>query len=130
MCLEWGNDMTVQDWTPPPGFIVVSSQVSGIEIFAPAPPEEEKTDAQTFRCPQCHGITAYDAGDQQLVCPYCGYKHEVGARVVGLAADRFEEPLEPGPIPEAAAQRRLERMGWTGADREGLVAVALAPDRE
>jgi Zn finger protein HypA/HybF involved in hydrogenase expression len=85
---------TYADWTPPPGFRPVSSKVPGIEIYAPAPPEETAPDVQTFKCPQCNGIISYDAGDQQLVCPHCGYTQEVGARVVGLSADRFEFTLK------------------------------------
>jgi len=83
-----------QDWTPPSGFVQVTSQVPGIAVYAPAPPEEKKTQAQTFRCPQCTGLITYKAGDRQLTCPYCGYKQEIGARVVGLSAERFEFTLE------------------------------------
>ena len=81
-------------WSPPPGFAAVASQVPGIQVYAPAPEEETEPEAKTFRCPQCNGLIAYDAGDQQLACPYCGYKQEVGARVVGLSADRFEFTLQ------------------------------------
>ncbi|MBN1584225.1 MAG: hypothetical protein JXA89_26180 [Anaerolineae bacterium] len=101
--------MVLDDWTPPPGFVPVPSQVPGIQVYAPAPAQEEKQDAHTFRCPQCHGITAFDAGGQQLSCPYCGYKHEVGTRVVGLSADSFEFTLE--------ALDRSEK-GWGTKDDE------------
>ncbi len=104
------TDLDFRDWTPPPGFVPVPSTLPGIDIYAPAPPEEEKKDAQTFRCPQCNGIIAYDAGDRQLVCPYCGYKHQVGARVVGLSAERFEFTLE--------ALDRSEK-GW-GVERKAI----------
>jgi DNA-directed RNA polymerase subunit RPC12/RpoP len=81
-------------WSPPPGFVPVPSKVPGIEVYAPAPEQQTGPDAKTFRCPQCNGLISYDAGDQQLACPYCGYKQEIGARVVGLSADRFEFTLE------------------------------------
>jgi DNA-directed RNA polymerase subunit RPC12/RpoP len=81
-------------WSPPPGFVAMPSQVAGIEVYAPAPEEPAGPESKTFRCPRCAGIISYDAGDQELVCPYCGYKQPVGARVVGLAADRFEFTLE------------------------------------
>lgn len=81
-------------WTPPPGFAAVLSKIPGIEVYAPAPEQEKETPARTFRCPQCNGLVAYDAGDQQLECPYCGYQQGVGARIVGLAADRFEFTLQ------------------------------------
>lgn len=81
-------------WSPPPGFIAVPSQVPGIEVYAPAPEETVEPEAKTFRCPQCAGLISYDAGDRELVCPYCGYRQEIGARVVGLSADRFEFTLE------------------------------------
>ena len=81
-------------WSPPPGFVAVPSAVPGIEVYAPAPEDQVDPDAKTFRCPQCNGLTSYDAGDQQLACPHCGYTQEIGARVVGLAAGRFEFTLE------------------------------------
>ncbi|MBN1934119.1 MAG: hypothetical protein JW934_05620 [Anaerolineae bacterium] len=101
---------TFRDWTPPPGFVQVPSKMAGITIYAPVPPEEVKPEAHTFRCPQCNGLTAYSAGDQRLVCPYCGYKHNVGARVVGLSAERFEFTLE--------ALDRSEK-GW-GVERKSI----------
>jgi Zn finger protein HypA/HybF involved in hydrogenase expression len=82
------------EWIPPPGFVSVSSKVPGVEVYAPAPPEEKGPEVRTFRCPQCNGIISYSPDDQELVCPYCGYKQQIGARVVGLAADRFEFTLE------------------------------------
>lgn len=84
----------IAGWTPPPGFVQVSSQVPGIAVYAPGPPQKDQPETQTFRCPQCAGLIAYNPGDQQLVCPYCGYKQEIGARVVGLSAERFEFTLE------------------------------------
>ena len=89
-----GTRYNYPTWSPPPGFAAVPSKVPGIEVYAPAPEEQADPDAKTFRCPQCNGLIAYDAGDQQLSCPYCGYKQAVGARVVGLTADRFEFTLE------------------------------------
>jgi hypothetical protein len=85
---------TFTHWTPPPGFEPVPSQVPGIEVYAPLPPEEQAPEATTFRCPQCAGVIAYSAGDRQLACPYCGYKQEVGAPRVGLSAERFEFTLQ------------------------------------
>jgi len=81
-------------WTPPPGFVETPSKVPGITVYAPAPVEEGDAEAQTFHCPQCNGTISYSAEKQQLVCPYCGYTQEVGARVVGLSADRFEFTLQ------------------------------------
>jgi predicted RNA-binding Zn-ribbon protein involved in translation (DUF1610 family) len=85
---------SLHEWTPPPGFVSVPSKVPGIQVYAPAPPEEEQDEARTFRCPHCGGTISYSASDRQLTCPYCGYSQEVGAPVVGLAADRFEFTLE------------------------------------
>jgi DNA-directed RNA polymerase subunit RPC12/RpoP len=81
-------------WSPPPGFVAMPSQVAGIEVYAPAPKEPTGPESKTFRCPRCAGVISYNASDQELVCPYCGYKQPVGARVVGLSADRFEFTLE------------------------------------
>jgi predicted RNA-binding Zn-ribbon protein involved in translation (DUF1610 family) len=88
----------------------VPSQVPGIQVYAPAPEKEEASEAKTFRCPQCNGIIAYDAGDQQLACPYCGYAQQIGARVVGLSAERFEFTLQ--------ALDQSER-GW-GVERKAV----------
>ncbi len=92
------NSMPRSKWTPPPGFIPAASQVTGITVYAPAPPPESQpesqSETQTFRCPQCNGITAYDAGAKQLACPYCGYTRQVDGKMVGLAADRFEFTLD------------------------------------
>jgi Zn finger protein HypA/HybF involved in hydrogenase expression len=101
-------------WSPPPGFEARPSQVPGIEVYAPAPEPEIETEAKTFRCPQCNGLISYDAGDQQLACPYCGYSREVGARVVGLSAERFEFTLQ--------ALDRSEK-GW-GIERRSIQCAA------
>jgi Zn finger protein HypA/HybF involved in hydrogenase expression len=109
-----GKSMQAQDpihsWTPPPGFVPVPSKVPGIDVYAPAPPEESEPDARTFHCPQCSGIISYSASDQQLVCPHCGYAQEVTAQVVGLSAERFEFTLQ--------ALDQSER-GW-GVERRSI----------
>jgi DNA-directed RNA polymerase subunit RPC12/RpoP len=89
-----GAQQKYATWSPPPGFVAVHSLIPGVEVYAPAPEEETGPEARTFRCPQCNGLISYDAGDQQLACPYCGYTQEVGARVVGLSAKRFEFTLK------------------------------------
>jgi Zn finger protein HypA/HybF involved in hydrogenase expression len=88
------NQQTVTDWTPPPGFGPVPSKVPGIVVYAPVPEEETTPGVETFRCPQCNGIVAYSASDEQLACPHCGYTQPVGAQRVGLAAERFEFTLQ------------------------------------
>jgi predicted RNA-binding Zn-ribbon protein involved in translation (DUF1610 family) len=105
---------TYAEWTPPPGFVPTPSKVTGIEVYAPAPPEEAEPEARTFRCPQCNGIISYSADVQQLVCPHCGHAQEVGARVVGLAATRFEFTLDTLDQSE---------KGW-GAERQAIQCEA------
>jgi len=50
--------------------------------------------------------------------------------VAALCRDQFDAPIGLEPIPEAAMQRTLERMGWVGADRKKLVplVVGASPD--
>ena len=55
-------------WSPPPGFAPVPSKIPGIEVYAPAPEQEEEAPARTFRCPQCNGAVHVTGGDEfQLV---------------------------------------------------------------
>jgi len=110
-------------WPPPEGFVPVPSQVTGIELYAPAP-EEEPEETRTFKCRHCGGTIAYSATQRQLTCPYCGQMQKVIAEEVGRAAAEFEFTLE-------TMERAL--YGW-GEKRRELVCescgavVAVTPD--
>jgi predicted RNA-binding Zn-ribbon protein involved in translation (DUF1610 family) len=110
-------------WPPPEGFVPVPSQVEGIELYAPAPPEERE-ETRSFRCRYCGGVIAYSPAQRELACPYCGRTQTVEAEVVGRAAEEFEFTLD------AVAR---DRYGWGDERRElaceacGAVVV-VAPD--
>jgi len=110
-------------WPPPEGFVPVPSLVEGIELYAPAPEEEEK-ETRTFKCRHCGGTIAYSAEQRQLTCPYCGGSQAIAAEEVGQRAAEFEFTLET----MARAQ-----YGWGEERRELACAscgsvVAVAPD--
>ncbi|MBN1180561.1 MAG: hypothetical protein JXD18_15235 [Anaerolineae bacterium] len=111
-------------WPPPEGFVLVPSQVDGIELYAPAPETAPKEETRSFKCPACSGVTAYNATQQRLACAHCGRVQDMSAEVVGAQAAEFEFTLET-----------MERAqyGWGEARRElacencGAV-VTVAPD--
>jgi predicted RNA-binding Zn-ribbon protein involved in translation (DUF1610 family) len=111
-------------WPPPEGFIPIPSQVEGIELYAPAPKEEEHEETRTFKCRHCGGTISYSATEHQLTCPYCGQTQDLTAEELGRAAAEFEFTLET-----------MERAhhGW-GEERKELVCkscgavVTIAPD--
>ncbi len=117
-------DQPASLWPPPEGYIPVSSQVDGIEVYAPAPEVKEDQETLTFRCRHCGGTISYSASERQLTCPYCGGSQEVAAEEVGQTAAEFEFTLET-----------MERAqyGW-GQERRELVCescgavVAAAPE--
>ncbi len=95
-------------WPPPPGFVPVSSQIEGIELYAPVP-EGKAEETRTFKCRQCGGTISYSAAQRQLTCPYCGSEQQIDAETVGRRADEFEFTLE------TMAQAR---HGWGEVRRE------------
>jgi len=110
-------------WPPPEGFVPVPSLLDGIELYAPAPVEEEE-ETRTFKCRQCGGTISYSAAERLLTCPYCGQAQDIDAEEVGQRAAEFEFTLET-----------MERahFGW-GEERRELVCescgavVSVAPD--
>jgi Zn finger protein HypA/HybF involved in hydrogenase expression len=113
----------VAHWSPPEGFVPMPSSIDGIDVYGPAPQEEEG-ETRTFKCRHCGGTISYSAAERQLTCPYCGGSQAIAAEEVGLSAAEFEFTLET-----------MERAqyGW-GEERRELVcescgaAVAVAPD--
>jgi hypothetical protein len=57
--------------------------------------------ADTFPCGNCGAKLHYDAGSQQMKCPYCGHQQQVPAQFVGGGR---EIPIEEG--------MRLAQRGW------------------
>ena len=109
-------------WPPPPGFVPVTSQIEGIEIYGPAPKDEQE-ETRTFKCRHCGGTISYSATERQLTCPYCGREQSIDADTVGRTADEFEFTLET----MTQAQR-----GWGETRRElvcescgAVVSVAM-----
>jgi Zn finger protein HypA/HybF involved in hydrogenase expression len=111
-------------WPPPEGFVPVSSQMDGVDVYAPAPEEAPEEETRTFKCPSCGGVTEYSATQQQLTCPHCGRAQDLTADVVGRRAAEFEFTLET---------MERARYGWGEARRElacencGAV-VTVAPE--
>lgn len=91
---------------PPPGYILTGSAVEGIEVYRPAP-EDEETELETvaFKCPRCLGTTAYNVQDGGLRCSHCGYYEPPAREVVGKGAQEFEFTVE-------TVRASREASGW------------------
>jgi len=113
----------VAGWSPPPGFIPLPSEVTGISVYAPAP-EEKHEQTQTFKCRFCGGAIAYSTSEGELTCPYCGKSQRIEAEAVGQTAAEYE-------FTEETLARA--RYGW-GEERVELACeacgsvVAVAPN--
>lgn len=94
-------------WRPPDGYVPLDSQVEGVELFGPAPSDEDRGPAERTRCPSCGATLRWDPGHQALVCGYCDTR---------VAAQQGDE-AGPGEF-TAEAMQRGER-GW-GAERPEL----------
>lgn len=79
---------------PPPGFVPARSALSGVELWAPAPPEVEHREVVTFRCPRCGAGTAYSVANGGLTCAHCGYYEPPAHQLLGTAAQDFEFTVE------------------------------------
>lgn len=94
----------------PSGYVRARSALAGIEIYKPAPPQEQRKEVVDFSCPQCGANTAYSVEDGGLVCSYCGYYEKPAGKIVGKGAQEFEFKIE---TLERAAQ------GW-GEERKEI----------
>lgn len=90
-------------WNMPAGYIPVESQLEGVTVYAPRPPEVALAVATTYQCPRCGGTTSYDVSAGCVTCEHCGYTQPADARQVGRTAQDFEFTLQT----VAAAQH-----GW------------------
>ncbi len=96
---------------PPKNYILVPSQVEGIEIFAPAPGEEQLSgEIAGFKCPQCGAVTEYSVLESGLKCDHCGYASPTGEDAVGEKAEELEFTSE---------NLINHQYGW-GADRRAF----------
>lgn len=95
---------------PPKDFIQTPSAVPGIDVYMPKPPEETHQEVVDFHCPQCDGVSAYNAENGGLTCTFCGFYEPPAQEVVGKQAEAFEFTVET-----------MERVahGW-GAERKEL----------
>lgn len=78
----------------PNNYILTESAVPGIEVYKPAPVDEEHREVVDFRCPQCDGGTAYNVANGGLTCAYCGYYEPPPQTIVGKDAEEFEFTVE------------------------------------
>lgn len=80
---------------PPPGFVSDPSTVEGIEVFKPAPPDEEQLqETVNFKCPQCGATTAFSVATGGLTCAHCGYFEAPDKTQVGRNAEKFEFTIQ------------------------------------
>lgn len=101
------------DQFPPEGYVQTPSKLPGIQIYAPAPQQEEATPAVVeFKCPRCQATTAYSVEDGGLRCAHCGYYEPPATPIVGKGAEEFEFT-----VATVAASRQAQ--GW-GAQRREL----------
>lgn len=112
---------------PPPNFIPAPSAVDGIEIYAPAPPqEEEQREIVHFVCPRCGASTAYSARDGGLTCTACDYYEPPQKAVVGRGAQQFEftpESMERAAQGWGETRKELQCQGcgaYTSVSPESL----------
>lgn len=94
---------------PGESFVLVPSKVEGIQVYAPAPPQEAvQPEVVDFKCPQCGAVTAFNAADGGLTCTHCAY-YEPPLKAEGKRAQEFEFSVE-----------NLERAahGWGEARKE------------
>src|SRR5690606_14812906 len=93
-----------------PGFVLTTSLVPGIEVYAPDDPTKQYPEVMDFKCPRCGATTAYSVDVGRLYCEHCGYSEAVEARQIGRSAEGFEFRLDT-----------LERVeqGW-GDDRKEM----------
>jgi predicted RNA-binding Zn-ribbon protein involved in translation (DUF1610 family) len=96
---------------PPPGFVLASSAVEGIDVYMPSPVKAKETqEVVEFNCPQCGATTAFSAADGGLKCSHCGFYQPPSEKVVGRNAAEAEFTIE---IMERAA------TGW-GRERKDV----------
>ena len=80
---------------PPPDFILTKSNIEGIEIYKPAPVDDDHhQEIVDFKCPQCGAVTAYSIVDGGLKCTHCGFYEAPKKETVGRGAQQFEFTLE------------------------------------
>jgi len=75
-------------WAPPAGWIPLSSQVPGIQVWGPRPHDDADTEAPegAFRCEQCGGAVGFDVASGVARCGFCDHLAGPGAALVGRGA--------------------------------------------
>jgi len=80
---------------PPPNYILDASEIDGIEVYKPAPPDQvEQQTLVEFKCPSCGAETAYNISDGGLSCSHCGYFEAPESENLGRAAPEYEFTLD------------------------------------
>lgn len=115
--------------TIPEGFVRVESKLDGITVYAPAPRVEPTPDAQTFKCPNCGAVTAFDPHAGTVTCSNCGSVYPLRAEQVGRRANEYEFTRDLLNLDDAVSGTL---RGW-GLTRRDLVcescgaATSVAP---
>jgi predicted RNA-binding Zn-ribbon protein involved in translation (DUF1610 family) len=106
------------NYSPPPNFIQIESQLDGITVFAPALEIDTTPDALEFKCPQCGATTAYTPSASGVTCQHCGYVQASETVAVGRAADEAEFTLD---------NLALAERGW-GTERKEIHCESCGSD--
>ena len=97
---------------PPPDYVVVESDLPGIEVYAPVPvPAGDPREVVPFKCPRCAATTAYSIPDGSLVCAHCGYRQSFTQEAVGSRAEDFEFTVEV--VERAGAAGTSSARNWS-----------------
>ncbi len=108
----------LKGWKAPEDYQAVGSELDGVSIWAPIPPDEEASGVQDFKCPSCGAATAFDVAAGGVSCKHCGHVSETRANVVGHAARSHEFTLAAirGSVQGWGVQRSELHCGSCGAD--------------
>jgi len=116
------------NWSPPDGWIQLESALEGVEIWGPAPVEEDVEGPKTTRCRSCGAAARFDVNAGRLACPFCGWQ-DAAAEVVGRSAEAGEftqASLAAGKQGFGVDRRELscEQCGAAIALDEGVLSAS------
>ena len=77
-------------WQPPPDYVMTTSALEGITVYAPQSLQSTPREVEIYKCPNCGANTHYDVSVGGVACEYCGYRAPVQADQVGRSAEKSE----------------------------------------
>ncbi len=107
-----------ESWQPPAGYSEVESRLPGIKVYAPIPGKPVAQGPETFSCPRCGAVTAYDPRAASVTCSHCGYVETTQANTPGEQAAQSEFTLNvlEEPVRGWGEERREIHCQSCGAD--------------